>query len=268
MASETNHDIKDRGMCIQVFMGWGTRQLFCKSHKGSYYPSHTMTLTQYDPQTTPFPDGERDVMKRFWLTMSCVFLLGFLVVSVTVAQQQATLAGIARVKDATGQEATPANTKVAIHLVNTDNAWQREIASVVPTAGTFSIQTAAVNPDELTPLRNGAVLLPGLQNEYTVAPEGVNFAKGQINMYVDNDGNNVYEGTADTVFLGIASLENPIGFFTLVYVDQATTITGKGATLEFAPGWNVFTVRYPDNGDPVYAVQSSINDVLLDVFLP
>jgi hypothetical protein len=241
-------------MCIQVLTGRDAAKV---------QPS---SVKRYGPAPkTRLPDGERDFMRRFWLLVS---LLGFMVTSVAVAQQQATLSGIARIKDANGQEATPANTKVAIHIVDRDNAWQREIASVTPTAGTFSIQTAAVNADELSPFRNGSVLLPGLQNEYTVAPEGVNFAKGQLNMYVDTDGNNVFDRASDSVFIGVASVDNPIGFFTLVYVDQAATITGKGVTLEFAPGWNVYTVRYPDNGDPVYAVQSTVDDVLMDVFLP
>jgi hypothetical protein len=203
-------------------------------------------------------------MKQRWF-LSLVLLL---LVSFGFAQQQATLGGLAKVKNAEGVEETPANTKVAIHIVDRDNAWVREIASSTPTAGTFSINTAAVNPDELTPFRNGAVLLPGLQNEYTVSPENANFAKGQLNMYVDAGNNNVFDRDADSPFIGVASLDNPIGFFSLVYVDQAVTITGKGATLEFAAGWNVFTVRYPDGGEPVYAVSGTVNDVLMDVFLP
>lgn len=203
-------------------------------------------------------------MKQRWFLSLVVLLL----VSVGFAQQQATLSGIAKVKNAEGVEETPANTKVAIHIVDRDNAWVREIASSVPAAGTFSITTGPVNPDELAPFRNGAVLLPGLQNEYTVTPEGANFAKGQLNMYVDTGGNNVFDRDADSPFIGVASLENPIGFFVLVYVDQPVTISGKGANLQFASGWNVFTVRYPEGGEPAYAVQPSVNDVLLDVFLP
>jgi hypothetical protein len=203
-------------------------------------------------------------MKQRYLLFSVFVLL----VGMGFAQQQATLGGIARAKNAEGVEETPANTKVAIHIVDRDNAWVREIASAVPTAGTFSVTTAAVNPDELTPFRNGAVLLPGLQNEYTVSPETANFAKGQSNMYVDTNGNNVFDRDADSPFIGVASLENPIGFFSLVYVDQPVTISGKGVTLQFAAGWNVFTVRYPEGGEPVYAVESNVNDVLLDVFLP
>jgi hypothetical protein len=208
--------------------------------------------------------GEREFMKQRWFLCLIIVLS-----SVAFAQQQATLSGLAKTKNAEGLEETPANTKVAVHIVDRDNAWVREIASSAPTAGTFSITTAAVNPDELTPFRNGAVLLPGLQNEYTVTPEDANFAKGQLNMYVDAAGNNVYDNDgSDSAFIGVASLENPIGFFSLVYVDQAVTITGKGATLEFATGWNVFTVRYPDGGEPVYAVSGNVNDVLMDVFLP
>jgi hypothetical protein len=199
-------------------------------------------------------------MKQPWLIL---FLVAFVLASVSFAQQQSTLSGRAQV-----QGDIPANTKVAIHIVDRDNAWQREIASSTPTAGTFSIQTAAVTPEELAPFRNGAVLLPGLQNEYTIAPEGVNYAKGQINMYVDSDANNVFDRVSDSPFIGVASLENPIGFFALVYVDQNATLIGKGASLEFVAGWNVFTVRFPDGSDPVYAVQPAVADVLMDVFLP
>jgi hypothetical protein len=203
-------------------------------------------------------------MKQRYLLSLVVFLL----TSLGLAQQQATLSGLASVKNAEGVEETPPNTKIAVHIVDRDNAWVREIASGTPTAGTFSIQTAAVNPDELTPFQNGSVLLPGLQNEYTVTPEGANFAKGQLNMYVDTGANNVFDRDADSPFIGVASLENPIGFFSLVYVDQAITISGKGVSLEFAPGWNVFTVRYPDDGEPAYAVSDTVEDVLMDVFLP
>jgi hypothetical protein len=203
-------------------------------------------------------------MKQRWFLSLVVFVL----FGAAFAQQQATLGGLARIQNAEGAEETPANTKVAIHIVDRDNAWVREIASVAPTAGTFSVTTAAVNPDELTPFRNGSVLLPGLQNEYTVVPETANFAKGQLNMYVDTGANNIFDRDADSPFIGVASLENPIGFFSLVYVDQPVTITGKGATLELAAGWNVFTVRYPDGGEPVYAVSGTVNDVLMDVFLP
>ncbi|MGL4609959.1 MAG: hypothetical protein ACRCYY_09785 [Trueperaceae bacterium] len=204
-------------------------------------------------------------MKRIGLIVS---FLGLLLLSLATAQQEVSLGGIARTKDAEGKETTPENTKVAIHLVDADNAWQREIASAVPTAGTFNIQTAPVNAEELVPFRNGAVLLPGLQNEYEVSPEGVNYAKGQLNMYVDEDGNNVFDRASDGFFIGVASLDKPIGFFALVYVDQNVTITGKGQNLEFSPGWNIYTVRYPEEGDPIYAVETAINDVLVDVFLP
>jgi hypothetical protein len=214
--------------------------------------------------TSPF-NGERESMKQRWL----LSLVVFLVASLGQAQQQATLSGLAQVKNAEGVEETPANTKVAIHIVDRDNAWVREIASSTPTAGTFSVQTAAVNPDELAPFRNGSVLLPGLQNEYEVSPsEGVSFAKGQLNMYVDAGANNIFDRDADSPFIGVASLDKPIGFFSLVYVDQPVTVSGKGATLEFAAGWNVFTVRYPDGGEPVYAVSGTVTDVLMDVFLP
>jgi hypothetical protein len=239
--------------------------MFEKYNLGSFLKRQGRHAIQAAFSTPHFPfNGERDFMKQRWF-LSLVLLL---LVSVGFAQQQATLGGLAKVKNAEGVEETPANTKVAIHIVDRDNAWVREIASAVPTAGTFSVQTAAVNPDELSPFRNGAVLLPGLQNEYTVTPEGANFAKGQLNMYVDTGGNNVFDRDADSPFIGVASLENPIGFFSLVYVDQSVTISGKGATLEFAAGWNVFTVRYPEGGEPVYAVQPGVNDVLLDVFLP
>ena len=67
--------------------------------------------------------------------------------------------------------------------------------------------------------------------------------------------------------IGIPRLENPPGFFTLLYVDQAATLTGSGVELALSAGWNVFTVRFPEER-AVYAVGTSVEDIVLDVILP
>lgn len=196
-------------------------------------------------------------MKQLLILSLLMFGLGF-------AQQEASLSGVIKTK---GE--IPEGTRVAIHLTDRDNAWQREVASVVPAVGTFSISPAMVEPGELSPFRSGAMLFPGLQNEYSVEPSDVNYARALVDMYVDTNENAVFDNPAvDRVYIGIASLEAPVGFFSLVYVDKDATITGKGASLTFKQGWNIFTVRFPEGGDTIYEVMPAVEDIVMDVFLP
>ena len=180
------------------------------------------------------------------------------------AQQQATLSGIIK----TETEA-PAEARVAIHVVDRDGLPLVEVDNAVPIANTFSINTTELSSDALSSLRSGSILLPGLQNEYTISPnEGVNFALARINMYIDSNANETLDFLIDPTYLGIASLEEPIGFFTLIYVDQAVTFSGRGVDLVLEPGWNIYTVRYPTDGDPSYTIQAAVSDIVMDVFLP
>ncbi len=196
--------------------------------------------------------------------MRLVIILISLIIPWGLAEQQAVLSGIIKT-----EEPVPESTRVAIHLVNRDNAWQREIHSTPPVAGTFRIETTAVADSELRPFTSGAILFPGLQNEYEVRTSGASYARALLNMYVDTNENEVFDNVAiDRTFIGVASLEEPIGFFSLVYVDRDVTIVGSGTELTFKQGWNVFTVRFPDGGAPVYAVLEAVNDIVLDVFLP
>lgn len=196
--------------------------------------------------------------------MKRLLILGCFLLGAVLAQQQATLSGIIKTDDEMHEA-----TRVAIHIVDRDNVWRSEIATVSPVAGTFSITLSEMPTTELSPLRSGAILLPGLQNEYTVTPaEGVNYAQARINMYVDMNGTGTFDRVTDAFYIGLASLENPTGFFSLIYVDQPVTISGRGVDLNFAAGWNIFTVRFPNDGDPVYSVQASVEDAVMDVFLP
>jgi len=190
--------------------------------------------------------------------------LGLLLTSAAFAQQQATLSGIVKTEGDVAEGA-----RVAVHIVDRDNVWQREVASAVPVGGTFSVTTQAVEAGELVPFRSGSMLFPGLQNEYSVEPADVNYARALVNVYVDQNGNSVFDNiTVDGNYIGVASLEAPIGFFSLIYVDKAATVTGKGAVLELVPGWNVFTVRFPEGEDPSYSVAPLVDDIVMDVFLP
>lgn len=195
-------------------------------------------------------------MRRFlWLMVA---ILGF-----ASAQQSATLSGIIKTEGA-----LPEATRVAIHVVDSDNVWGLEVGSVVPVAGTFSISADPLPSQELRPFRSGALLLPGLQNEYRVSPDDVNYAQGRVNMYVDNNGNQVFDRVVDNFFIGVPSLEEPVGFFALIYVDKAATMNGSGVSLDLQPGWNIFSVRFPKGGGPSYSVQPVVEDAVLDVFLP
>ncbi len=196
-------------------------------------------------------------MKRLILILCLLFSLGF-------SQQQATLSGIVK----SGAD-LPEGTRVGVFTVNSDNVWQQEVASSGTVGGTFSVTLGVLSAEALSPFRSGAVLFPDLTNEYTVAPEDVAFARGQVGMYVDSNGSASFDGmTQENVFLGIASLEDPTGFFSLIYVDKAATLSGRGVTLELAPGWNVFTVTYPQGEEPAFAVSAATDKALLDVFLP
>lgn len=200
-------------------------------------------------------------MRRRLFTLTALFALALL--QAAFAQGSATLSGIIK-----SEEPLPEGTRVAIHVVDRDGVWGQEVASVVPTAGTFSITAEPGAIEGLAPFRSGAVLLPGLQNEYRVRPEGVQYAQGRVNMYIDNNDSGVFERGADNVFIGIQSLEDPIGFYTFLYVDQDATLTATSSTLELKAGWNIFTVRFPGNERPEYAMVQNVNDAVLDVFLP
>lgn len=197
-------------------------------------------------------------MKRLLLTL-------FLLLGVALAQQEATVSGIIKTEDE-----MPEGTRVSIHVVDRDNVWQREVASVAPVGGTFSITTTPVPAEELQPFRSGAVLLPGLQNEYTVTPEDANYTQGRINMYVDANANGVFDRVADAFYIGVPSLKttDAVGFFSLIYVDRDVTVTGKGIDLNLKEGWNVFSLRLPNEGAETYAISQNVDDAVLDVFLP
>ena len=193
-------------------------------------------------------------------TILTIMILAF---GLAFAQQQVTLAGVVKTIDD-----IPENTKVAIITIDQENAWQREIATTTVVAGTFSVSTSDLEPAELSTFANGSsALLPGLQNEYTMSPADIEFARATLNVYVDTNGNNAFDGT-DKPFIGIASLDDPVGFYSLIYVNKDAQITGKGQVLNLKAGWNIFTIRFPDESEAQYAIETQVNDVLLDVFLP
>jgi len=196
------------------------------------------------------------VMRRLLLTATLAL------VAVAFSQTGAPLSGIVQ-----SEEELAANTRVAIHVVDADNVWGLEVASVEPVGGTFRVDPEPVPANEMVPFRSGAVILPGLQNEYRVSPEGVNVAVGRFNMYVDENGNGVFDRVQDKWYIGVPRLEQPLGFFTLLYVDQDATLTGSGVELPLTQGWNVFTVRFPEER-AVYEIVRSVEDIVLDVILP
>ncbi|HNR00284.1 MAG TPA: hypothetical protein PKN52_09795 [Trueperaceae bacterium] len=198
-------------------------------------------------------------MRRLLRTaLACIAVAAL---AVAAAQSGAVMSGIVK-----SDEPLADNTRVAIHVVDSDNVWGLEVATVAPVGGTFRVSPGPVPADQLRPFRSGSVILPGLQNEYRVSPEGVNVAVARFNMYVDQNGNDVFDRVVDRFYIGVASLEAPVGFFTLLYVDQAATLTGGGVELPLRQGWNVFTVRFP--GDKAeYAIVPAVEDIVLDVVL-
>ncbi len=194
-------------------------------------------------------------MRRF-LTILFALLVG-----TGLAQRSAALSGVIDSEDP-----LPEGTRLGVQVLDAEDAWSLEVGSVVPVAGSFRLETEAVPDERLRPFRSGAILLPGLQNEYRVAPDDVRFVQGTLAMYLDEDGDERWsrEPERDPFFLALAQLEDPIGFFTLIYVDKVATLTGSGVELTLEPGWNVYTVRFPEAG-PAYAVRPAVNDVALEV---
>ncbi len=205
----------------------------------------------------PFSDLET-LMRR---VLSTALLAVALALPVAFAQQSAMFSGLVK-----SSEELAENTLVAVHVVDQDNVWGLQVASTVPVGGTFRITPGEIPTEHLRPFRSGSVILPGLQNEYRVAPEDVNVAVARINMYVDENGNDVFDRLVDRTYIGITNLDNPIGFYTLLYVDKAATLTAAGVTLEMQPGWNVFTVRWPEEA-AVYDMTPTVEDIVLDVSL-
>ena len=197
-------------------------------------------------------------MRRLLFTAVLVLALVF---PAAFAQQGAVFSGLVQ-----STEALADNTLVAIHVVDADNVWGLQVASVAPVAGTFRLTPGEIPAGHLRPFRSGSVILPGLQNEYRVSPDDANVAVARINMYVDENGNDVFDMLVDRTYIGITNLDNPIGFYTLLYVDKATTLTAAGVELQMRAGWNVFTVRFPGDA-PVYDMTPGVEDIVLDVSL-
>lgn len=177
------------------------------------------------------------------------------------AQQEVSLAGVIE-----SETSLPQNVRVALQVLDDDDAWVHEVASTGSLGGSFELAAEGVPSEHLRAFRSGAVLLPGLQNEYRVSPDDVRYARASLALYADEDGNGAFtrDGSRDPFYLALAQLEDPIGFFTVLYVDGEVTMTAPDVELTLQPGWNVFTVRFPESG-PAYEVTTSVDDVALDV---
>jgi len=177
------------------------------------------------------------------------------------AQQAATVGGVVK-----AEAPLPGTVRVGIHVIDLDGRTLLEVASSPLVVGTFSVTTVPLTA-ELQPFRSGAIPLPGLGTEYSVSPEGVNFARAVTKVYEDNDGSEAWSLENDVGYLGVASLEGG-GFFVLLFVDRDTTLSGRGADLALRAGWNIFTVQVNEQGGLSFSVLDSINNAVLDVFRP
>lgn len=195
-------------------------------------------------------------MKRIFVVL--LLLIG----SFAVAQSNITVSGIVQSEG----DILP-HTRVAIHLVDVDNVWLSEVAGQTPLSGAFRLQPTDPPASDLRPFRSGSVVLPGLQNEYLVSPSDVKVGVGRFQVYVDQNENGQFDRLYDRWYIGIPFLEEPVGWFNLIYVDKEATITAAGVELKLKPGWNVYTVRFPTE-QPEFAVVEVVDDIVLDVMLP
>lgn len=192
-------------------------------------------------------------MKRcFWLTL-------WMLCSVVFAQQSATISG-------TLASATKLsdNVRVGVHAINAEGVWGREVGTTRPQNGRFEVDLGG-SVTSLRPFRAAEVLLPGLQNDYTLSAE-VNFTRAQIDVYLDKNNNGSFDRNSDEPFLGIAGTTKPTGFFVPIYVDGDTTLKAKGKTLAFKAGWNIFTATFPKDQDPQFKVSNKLKKAHLDIF--
>ncbi len=178
---------------------------------------------------------------------------------VAYAQQRATISGSVATPDG-----LPETARIGVHIVDTRGVWGREIGTTTPKGETFKVELAG-STDALTPFRSSDVVLPGLQNDYSLNP-AVNFTRAQIDVYLDENGNGTFDRETDTPYLGLAGTSEPSGFFVPLYVDADTTLEAGGQSYAFKTGWNIFVVRFPEGGEPEYSVSSTLDAARLDVF--
>lgn len=196
------------------------------------------------------------------LRLPMVLLMG--VLSVAFAQQEVTVGGLVQ-----SEGELPEAARVGVHVINLEGVWGDEIATATPDAGSFSVSVGEeVAENALAPFEGGIVPLPGLQSEYSVSPGDVNFTRAQTNVYIDENGNGTFDRDADTPYLGVVNLEEPSGFFIILYVDKDATLSAQGQSLALTQGWNLFTVRFSPTGEASYEVAPIVEDAVLDVFSP
>lgn len=201
-------------------------------------------------------------MKRLILSLGLLMVLP-LGINLGFAQQSMSLVGT--VKTA---QPLDANARLGIHLIDNVGGRWIEVANTSLIGGTFSINAGALDNGVLEPFLNGISPFPGIINEYTVAPQGVRYIRAITNVYNDGNGNSTFDDpTTDLPYYGIASVAAPKGFFGLIYVDQDAQIIHQDVTLQLRTGWNIFTMRFDEAENATYAIQSSLSDALLELFL-
>ena len=186
-------------------------------------------------------------------------IIGLSVWGGACAQQRATVSGTVATPDG-----LPSDARIGVHIVDTRGVWGREIGTTAPKDGTFTVELAG-STDALTPFRSSDVVLPGLQNDYSLS-RSVNFTRAQLDVYLDKNGNGTFDRETDTPYLGLAGISKPSGFFVPLYVDGDTTLEAGGQSYPFKAGWNIFTVRFPEGGKPEYRVSNTLDAARLDVF--
>lgn len=179
--------------------------------------------------------------------------------------QGVTLSGIIEASDP-----LPDTTRIGIFQVDSHGVWGEELDTTAPLAGTFTLTLEAddVDSNALMPFIAGSVRLPGLLSEYRVEPNNVNYTLGRVNVYLDNNQSGQFEREGDGFLVGIASLEEPQGYFNLIYVDQDVMMVAEDITLELKQGWNIYAFRLADESNAArFAIVTNIDDVLLSQFV-
>ena len=142
----------------------------------------------------------------------------------------------------------------------------REIGSVRMVAGTFSISTEGMLPDErdLRALHSGAFPLAFMiGNEFVVERDGVRYATAWLQPYHDVNATGTYDNLFDEWFFRAPpELTDPFGYFNLVYVTDDVELRATAATFNLSRGWNIVIARLQDGG-LAYGVETAIEGVVM-----
>ena len=175
-----------------------------------------------------------------------ICLIGLSFLGSASAQQRATVSGAV-----TAPGGLPDDARIGVHVVDTRGVWGREIGGARPKNGKFEVELTGSNrrPDPVPVVATWCC--PDCKTTIVWAKTSTLPAL-RLTCTSTKTGNGTFDRETDTPYLGLAGISKPSGFFVPLYVDADTTLEAGGQTFALKTGWNIFTVRFPEGGEPEY----------------